>query len=164
MSRKKRVLKRPTILVDKNFGSLLVSRLINRIMWDGKKTVATNIVNTALSNSAEELQIDPLELLDAVIKNVQPIVEVKSMRIGGASYQVPVEPYPARALRLALTWLVDAARKIDGKPMAVKLQFVLTQAYKGEGPAVAKKKSVEQTAAGNKAFAHFATRGKKKTS
>jgi small subunit ribosomal protein S7 len=100
MSRKKRVLKRPTILVDKTFGSLLVSRLINRIMWDGKKTIATNIVTTALKNSAEELSVDPLELLDLVIKNVQPIVEVKSMRIGGASYQVPVEQLEPQDLLL----------------------------------------------------------------
>jgi small subunit ribosomal protein S7 len=162
MPRKKRVLKRPTITPDKKFGSVLVSRLTNRIMWDGKKTVAARIVNEALTKASDELKIAPVELLEVVLSNVQPQVEVKSVRVGGANYQVPMEPYPARAMRLGLTWIVDGARSVKGKPMAEKLSTILIQSYNSEGTAVAKRNTVHQTAAGNKAFAHLAQRVSKK--
>jgi small subunit ribosomal protein S7 len=162
MPRKPRVLKRPTVPADKKFNSILVSKLINRIMWDGKKTVATAIVNNALTTASDELKVAPVELLEAVVANVKPTVEVKSVRVGGANYQVPVEPYAARALRLGLSWIVDGARAIKGKPMDQKLATLLIQSYKNEGPAVAKRNTVHQTAAGNKAFAHLASRVKKK--
>jgi small subunit ribosomal protein S7 len=163
MPRKQRVLKRPTISPDKKFGSILVSRLVNRIMWDGKKTIASKIVHDALTKASDELKVAPVELLETVLANVQPQVEVKSVRVGGANYQVPIEPYPARAMRLGLSWVVDGARAIKGKPMAEKLSTLLIQSYKNEGPAVTKKNTVHQTAAGNKAFAHLASRvGKKK--
>jgi small subunit ribosomal protein S7 len=163
MPRRKRVLKRPAILPDKTFNSELVSRLINRVMWDGKKTVASKIVIKAMIDAGDKLQVAPLELLEIAIGNVKPQIEVKSMRVGGASYQVPIEPYPARALRLGLTWICDSARNIKGKPMFMKLSQVLGDAYKQEGAAVAKRNAVHQTAAGNKAFAHFASRAKKKS-
>ena len=163
MPRRKRVLKRPTIPLDRTFNSELVSRLVNRVMWDGKKTVSTAIVVEAMTLSAEKLKVAPIEVLETAVANVKPQVEVKSMRVGGASYQVPIEPYPARALRLALTWITDSARNIKGKPMAVRLSQILTDSYNSEGPAVAKRNSVHQTAAGNKAFAHFANRAKKKS-
>jgi small subunit ribosomal protein S7 len=163
MPRKARVLKRPVVQADKKYGSVLVSKLVNRIMWDGKKTIATSIVDKALTKAADELKISPVELLEAVVANVRPTVEVKSVRVGGANYQVPMEPYPARALRLGLTWIVDAARAIKGKPMEEKLATLLVQSYNQEGPAVAKRNTVHQTAAGNKAFAHLASRVKKKT-
>jgi small subunit ribosomal protein S7 len=132
-------------------------------MWDGKKTTASNIVVQALKEASEELQVAPLEVIETAIDNVKPQVEVKSMRVGGASYQVPMEPYPARALRLGLTWIVNSARSVKGKPMSQKLKQVLIDSYKGEGAAVAKRNSVHQTAAGNKAFAHLASRiGRKK--
>jgi small subunit ribosomal protein S7 len=162
MPRRKRVLKRPTILLDRTFNSELVSRLTNRVMYDGKKTVAAKIVNTAMTIAAEKLQIAPLEALETAVANVKPQIEVKSMRVGGASYQVPIEPYPARALRLGLTWITDAARKIKGKPMAQRLAQILVDSFNNEGPAVAKRNTVHQTASGNKAFAHFANRAKKK--
>jgi small subunit ribosomal protein S7 len=162
MPRKQRVLKRPTISPDKKFGSILVSKLINRIMWDGKKTVASRIVHEALTKAADELKVAPVEVMEAVVANVQPQVEVKSVRVGGANYQVPIEPYPARALRLGLSWVVDGARSIKGKPMADKLATLLIQSYNSEGPAVAKRNTVHQTAAGNKAFAHLASRMSKK--
>jgi small subunit ribosomal protein S7 len=162
MPRRKRVLKRPTILPDNTFNSILVSRLINRIMWDGKKTVAAKIVTEALKGASDELQVAPLEVLDTVIANVKPQIEVKSVRVGGANYQVPVEPYEARALRLALTWISNSARDIKGRNMASKLQQILRDSYNLEGPAVAKRNSVHQTAAGNKAFAHLASRVSRK--
>lgn len=162
MPRKKRVLKRPQILPDSNFGSILVSRLINRVMWDGKKTVATKIVSTALTDAAAELQVAPEEVLEVALDNVKPQVEVKSMRVGGANYQVPMEPRPERALRLGLTWIVNSARSGKGKPMNVKLRQVLVESYNGQGAAVAKRNSVHQTAAGNKAFTHLAYRANQK--
>ena len=162
MPRRPRVLKRPTILPDKAFNSELVSRMINRVMWDGKKTIATKIVVGAITDASEKLQVAPMDLIDTVITNTKPQVEVKSMRVGGANYQVPIEPYPARALRLSLTWIINSARAIKGKPMRIKLANVLADSFNGEGAAVAKKNSVHQTAAGNKAFAHFALRAKKK--
>lgn len=158
MARRKRVLKRSAVKPDRDFNSVLVSRLINRIMWDGKKTVATKIVVEALKGASETLQVDPVEVLEKSLENVQPDVEVKSVRVGGANYQVPLEPYPARKWRLGLTWIVDSARNIKGKAMKEKLQQVLVDSYKGEGPAVAKRDTVHQTAAGNKAFAHLASR------
>jgi small subunit ribosomal protein S7 len=162
MPRRKRVLKRPTILPDNTFNSILVSRLINRIMWDGKKTIASKIVTEALKGASDELQVAPLEVLDTVIANVKPQIEVKSVRVGGANYQVPIEPYEARALRLALTWISNSARDIKGRNMASKLQQILRDSYNLEGPAVAKRNSVHQTAAGNKAFAHLASRVSRK--
>lgn len=161
MPRRKRVLKRPTVLEDRTFNSILVTRLINRIMWDGKKTVASRIVNEALKDASEDLQITPIEVLETALTNVKPQIEVQSMRIGGANYQVPVEPRTERSVRLGLTWIVNSARKIKGKKMSIKLKQILVDSYKGEGPAVAKRNSVHQTASGNKAFAHFALRRKK---
>lgn len=158
MSRRKRVLKRPPILPDKTYQSELVTRLINRIMWDGKKTVATKIVEEAMVKGANELEITPLELLDTAVNNVVPQIEVKSVRVGGANYQVPMQPYPARALRLGLTWITNAARGMKGKSMSDKLKQVLVESYNNEGAAIAKRTSVHQTAAGNKAFAHLASR------
>lgn len=132
-------------------------------MWDGQKTVAAKIVTDALTGASEELQVAPLELLDSALANVTPQIEVKSVRVGGANFQVPIEPYEARKLRLGLTWIVTSARNIKGKPMAVKLKSVLVESYRNEGAAVAKRNSVHQTASGNKAFAHLASRiGRKK--
>jgi len=164
MPRRQRVLKRPKIQPDKSFNSILVSRLANRIMYDGKKTVATAIVESALKKAADELNAAPLEVLETAVNNVKPQVEVKSMRVGGANYQVPIEPYPARQLRLALTWIVNSARAMKGRPMEEKLKDLILLSYKSEGPAVAKRDTVHQTAAGNKAFAHLASRasGRKK--
>ena len=161
MPRRKRVLKRPTILEDKTFNSILVARLINRIMWDGKKTVASKIVTQALTTASEDLQITPIEVLEIALNNVKPQIEVQSMRIGGANYQVPIEPRAERSVRLGLTWIVNSARKIKGKKMSIKLRQILIDSYKDKGPTVAKRNSVHQTASGNKAFAHFALRRKK---
>ena len=163
MPRRSRVIKRPKISADRIFNSLLVSRLVNRVMWDGKKTIANKIVIQAMTKASEDLKIAPLELLETAVANVKPVIEVKSVRVGGANYQVPIEPYEARALRLALTWITDSARNMKGKPMDEKLRQVLAEAYKGEGVAVAKRNSVHQTAAGNRAYAHLAMRiGRKK--
>lgn len=163
MPRRKRVLKRPQISPDKNYNSVLVSRLTNRVMWDGKKTIASKIVFKSLEEAGKELDVSPLQVMETAVENVKPLIEVKSIRVGGGSHQVPMEPYPARALRLALTWIVNSARDMKGKTMESKLKQILVESYRGEGPAVAKRNTVHQTAAGNKAFAHLASRiGRKK--
>jgi small subunit ribosomal protein S7 len=162
MSRRKRVLKRPPIAKDKNFNSILVSKLINRVMLDGKKTIANRIVHLALLGASQELQMDPVHILETVIENVKPQIEVKSMRVGGATYQVPMEPYPERGLSLSLRWIVWSARDQKGKSMSKKLQDILIQSINNEGPAIEKRKKVEQTAAGNKAFAHLAIWAKRR--
>jgi small subunit ribosomal protein S7 len=162
MSRKARVLKRPQVQPDRAFNSILVQRLINRVMLDGKKSVAAKIVTDALTAAAEELKVSELEVIERAVDNTKPKIEVKSMRVGGASYQVPVEPYAARALRLSLTWIVNAAREMKDRPMADRLKSVLVQSFNGEGPAVDKRNVVHQLAAGNKAFAHFAFLARRK--
>jgi small subunit ribosomal protein S7 len=161
MARRQRVLKRPKILADRTFNSELVSRLINRVMWDGKKTIATGIVERALNQASIELEVAPLELLEKAIENTRPQIETKAVRVGGANYQVPMEPYPARGLRMAITWIVDAARSIKGKAMEEKLATVIISSYKEEGPAVEKRNVVHSMAAANKAYAHLAQRAKR---
>jgi len=162
MSRKKRVLRRPSIAPDKTFNSLLVSQITNRAMKDGKKTVAYNSILKALTVAAKELEVTEIEVLEKAVDNVKPRIEVKSMRVGGANYQVPMEPYPKRALSLSLRWIIKAARSIKGKPFWERLKTTLVQSYNNEGPAIATRTSVEQTAAGNKAFAHLAAWAKRK--
>ena len=165
MPRRPRVLKRPTITPDAEFNSLIVSKLINRVMWNGKKTIATRIVVQALIKAGEELSLAPLEVLDVALKNVCPQIEVRGVRVGGANYQVPVEVQDPRKTRLGMTWLVDAARNMKGMEMANKLSKVILDSYNGVGTAVDKKNSVHRTAAGNKALAHLASRisgGKRK--
>jgi small subunit ribosomal protein S7 len=162
MARRQRVLKRPTISPDKTYNSELVTRLINRVMWDGKKTTAKKIVESALLIASDELQVAPLEALEKALDNVRPLLEIKALRVGGSNYQVPMEPYPARAMRLSLTWLVDSARSKKGAAMSDKLANIIVLSFKGEGPAVDKKNTVHQMAAANKAYAHLAVRAKKK--
>lgn len=165
MPRRPRVLKRPSIAPDQTYNSILVSKLINRVMWNGKKTVAAKIVTTALQKVADETQSTPLEVLDVALKNVCPQIEVRGVRVGGANYQVPVEVVDPRKTRLGMTWIVESARNIKGVPMSEKLFRVLMDSYNGSGPAVDKKNAVHRTAAGNKALAHLASRiagGKKK--
>ncbi len=162
MSRRARVLKRPVISPDGTFDSVLVSRLINRVMLSGKKTTANNIVIKSLKGASEELQATPTEVLERAVENVKPKIETKGVRVGGSNYQVPMEPYPARALRLSLTWIVNGARDMKGKSMEEKLRSVLIQSYNEEGPAIAKRDVVHQQAASNKAFAHLANRVKRK--
>jgi small subunit ribosomal protein S7 len=162
MARRTRVLKRPTISPDKTYQSELISRVINRVMWHGKKTVATKIVEQALIKASEKLQVTPVEAIEKAVENVKPQIEAKAVRIGGSNYQVPMEPYPARALRLSLTWIIGAARGIKGKPMSEKLAQVIVASYNEEGTAIDKRNTVHQMAAANKAYAHLAARARAK--
>jgi len=162
MPRRKRVLKRPVLNPDPTYNSLLVTKLINRIMWNGKKTVATKIVYSALEIASKELQISPIEVLETAVNNTRPTIEVKAVRVGGATYQVPIEPYAERSLRLGLTWITNTARNQKGKAMSEKLATALIDSYNNTGQAVSKRNAVHQTAAGNRAFAHLAIRVNRK--
>ncbi len=151
--RRKRKYKRD-ILPDPKFQNVMVAKFINRLMTEGKKSTAQRVVYDAFDILAKG-QKDPIQIFDEAIKNVAPVLEVKSKRIGGANYQVPREVRGDRRLTLAVRWLVEAARAKKGKPMAQKLSEELAAAAKNEGNAIKKKLDMHRMAEANKAFAHF---------
>ena len=136
-------------------GSVLVSQLVNRIMLDGKKSVAEKIVYDALASASEKTGKPQLELLEQAVKSVTPVLEVRSRRVGGANYQVPVEVPQRRARTLALRWLVQNARERREKTMAQKLANELMDALNQQGGAFKKKDDIYRMAQANKAFAHY---------
>ncbi|WP_217126960.1 30S ribosomal protein S7 [Hydrogenophilus thiooxidans] len=154
MPRRREVPKRE-ILPDPKFGNVNVSKFVNVIMVSGKKSVAERIVYGAFEIIANKTKKDPLELFSAAIENVKPLVEVKSRRVGGANYQVPVEVRPSRQLALSMRWLREAARKRSEKTMAQRLAAELMEAAEGRGGAMKKRDEVHRMAEANKAFAHF---------
>ena len=154
MPRRREVPKR-IILPDPKFGSLVLAKFINTIMRDGKKSIAEKVVYVALDQIAAKKGNDGMEVLDAALDNVRPSVEVKSRRVGGATYQVPVEVRSSRQNALAMRWLVDAARKRGEKSMALKLAGELMDAAEKKGSAVKKREDTHKMADANKAFAHF---------
>lgn len=141
---------------DAKYGSVTVTKLVNYIMKNGKKQVAIKIAYGAIEKAAAQLSVEPLEVLEGALKNVTPVVEVRGRRVGGANLQVPVEVPRQRRLMLALRWILEAARKSTGKPMAEKLATELINAYNGEGSAIKKKDETHRMAEANRAFAHFA--------
>ena len=154
MPRRREVPKR-IILPDPKFGSLVLAKFINTIMRDGKKSIAEKVVYVALDQIAAKKGNDGMEVLDAALDNVRPSVEVKSRRVGGATYQVPVEVRSSRQNALAMRWLVDAARKRGEKSMALKLAGELMDASEKKGSAVKKREDTHKMADANKAFAHL---------
>jgi len=154
MPRRREVPKR-IILPDPKFGSELLAKFINTIMKDGKKSIAEKVVYVALDEIASKKGNDGMEVLDAALDNVRPSVEVKSRRVGGATYQVPVEVRASRQNALAMRWLVDAARRRGEKSMALKLAGELMDAAEKRGAAVKKREDTHKMAEANKAFAHF---------
>jgi small subunit ribosomal protein S7 len=154
MPRRREVPKR-IILPDPKFGSQLLAKFINTIMKDGKKSIAEKVVYVALDEIAAKKGNDGMEILDTALDNVRPSVEVKSRRVGGATYQVPVEVRASRQNALAMRWLVDAARKRGEKSMALKLAGELMDAAEKRGSAVKKREDTHKMAEANKAFAHF---------
>ncbi len=142
--------------LDPKYQHQLVGVLINHVMKDGKKSVAQRIVYGAFSRIEQEAKQDPVIVLEEAIKNVSPVLEVRSKRIGGANYQVPVEVRGERKLALSLRWILGAARSQKGKAMSFKLADQLLQAAHNEGAAVKKRQDVQRMAEANKAFAHFA--------
>lgn len=141
---------------DTKYDSLLVAKLINYIMKNGKRTVAERIAHEALEKASLAVKTDALDMFAQALKNVGPILEVKSKRIGGANYQVPVEVGKDRKNTLALRWILDAARSQKGKAMSEKLAIEMVNAFHGEGGAIKKKQDTHRMAEANKAFAHFA--------
>ncbi len=154
MPRRREVPKRD-ILPDPKFGNVLVSKFINVIMVSGKKSVAERILYGALEIIASKSKKDPLEIFSAAVENVKPVVEVKSRRVGGANYQVPVEVRPERQVALSMRWIREAARKRSEKTMAQRLAAELMEAAEGRGGAMKKRDEVHRMAEANKAFAHF---------
>lgn len=141
---------------DLTYGSLMVSKFINCLMQDGKKEVARKVMMAALEKTKVQSGKEALEIFDLAMKNVAPKVEVKSKRIGGANYQVPIEVRADRKVTLAIRWLIGAARSKKGRPMAEKLAEEFILAAKNEGTAIKKRNDVHRMAEANKAFAHFA--------
>lgn len=141
---------------DVKYSSLLVASFINKVMKEGKKTIAEKIVYGALERAEEQIGKPAMEILERVIENAGPQLELKSRRIGGANYQVPFEVKPDRRITLALRWIIDAARHAKGKPMEIRLFEEITNAYNNAGTAVKKKQDTHKMAEANKAFAHFA--------
>ncbi|MEC8878676.1 MAG: 30S ribosomal protein S7 [Pseudomonadota bacterium] len=152
---RRRVVANREILPDPKFGSQLLAKFMNHVMVDGKKSVAEHIVYGALDIVADRKNGEPLELFEKALDNIRPMVEVKSRRVGGATYQVPVEVRPSRRTALAMRWLVDSARKRGEKSMAQRLAGEVADAAEGKGAAMKKREDVHRMAEANKAFSHF---------
>ncbi|MBT23305.1 30S ribosomal protein S7 [SAR86 cluster bacterium] len=143
------------VIPDPKFQDVIVAKFMNHIMKDGKKSVAEKIVYGAFNIVDKDKKADPVEVFKKALDEVGPVVEVKSRRVGGATYQVPVEVRPSRRQALAMRWLVDAARKRNEKSMDQRLAGELSDAAVGKGAAVKKKEDVHKMAEANKAFSHF---------
>ena len=154
MPRRREVPKRE-ILPDPKFGSVDLSKFMNVVMESGKKAVAERIIYGALDQVEKKAGKDPLEVFLTALNNVKPMVEVKSRRVGGATYQVPNEIRDTRREALAMRWLIGAARNRSGKSMADRLAAELTDAFNGTGTAVKKREDTHRMAEANKAFAHY---------
>ena len=154
MSRKKTQPKK-IVTPDPIFNSTIIPKLINSIMFDGKKVVAEKIVYEAIEKIKSKTKEEPINVFNEAINNIKPTVEVRSRRVGGATYQVPVEVKSKRAQALAIRWLVDASRKRKDKHMSDKIFNELYDAYEKKGSAVKKREDVHKMAESNKAFAHF---------
>lgn len=155
MARRKRAEKRQ-VLPDPKFGDVTLAKFVNIVMKDGKKSIAEKIVYGALETVAERKKRDDrVAILKKALENVGPMVEVKSRRVGGATYQVPIEVRPDRRMALAMRWIVDAARKRGEKGMMLRLAGELGDALENRGAAVKKKEDTHRMAEANKAFSHF---------
>ncbi len=154
MPRRREVPKRE-ILPDPKFGSVDLAKFMNIVMRSGKKAVAERIVYGAFDHIQEKAGKDPIEVFNTAINNIKPVVEVKSRRVGGANYQVPVEVRPVRRLALAMRWLREAAKKRGEKSMDMRLAGELIDAAEGRGGAMRKREDTHRMADANKAFSHF---------
>ncbi|MBS1136551.1 MAG: ribosomal protein bacterial/organelle [Proteobacteria bacterium] len=154
MPRRREVPKRE-VLPDPKFGSQDVSKFVNVLMTSGKKSVAERIIYGAFDQIKSKSGKDPLEVFNQAVSNVKPMVEVKSRRVGGANYQVPVEVRPVRRAALAMRWLRESARKRSEKSMGMRLAGELMEAAENRGGAIKKREEVHRMAEANKAFAHY---------
>jgi len=156
MPRKKTKSFRRQIEPDVKYNNVLISKMINKIMKDGKKRLAESLMYGALEIVAEKSKQDPVVVFEAAVKNVSPLVQVKARRIGGTTYQVPTEVKGDRKIHLGLTWILTAARAKSGKSFDVCLADELMNAYNNTGDAIKKREDTHKMAEANKAFAHFA--------
>ena len=154
MSRRRKAVKRP-VMPDPKFKDIIISKFTSCIMLDGKKTIAEKIVYDAIDKIKSKSKDEPLTVFNDAINNVRPTVEVRSRRVGGATYQVPVEVKAKRSQALALRWIIDASRKRKDKKMSDKLFNEIFDAYQKRGSAIKKKEDTHKMAESNKAFAHF---------
>jgi small subunit ribosomal protein S7 len=154
MSRRRQAIKRP-ILPDPIYNSELLAKFVNVIMLGGKKSTAEKVVYAAVDMLAERTKSEPLMAFEKALNNVKPLLQVKSRRVGGATYQVPVEVTPERANALAMRWVVMYSRKKSGMPFSKKLANELTDAFNNTGASVKKKEDTHKMAEANKAFAHY---------
>src|SRR3990167_11522718 len=147
--------KRAVINPDVKYSDVLVAKFINKIMEAGKKSIARKIVYSALELAEKQAKKPALEVFGKAMDNVSPAVELRSRRVGGANYQVPVEVRPERRIALAIRWIVESARSQKGKPMAERLAEEFVNAFNNTGGAIKKRQDVQRMAEANKAFAHF---------
>ena len=154
MPRRARATRRPS-LPDAKYNSVLVQTLINKVMHNGKKSTAERIVYTAMDQVAERTKEDPRQIVEQAIRNAMTILEVRPRRVGGATYQIPLEVRPARQVSLAMRWLLGAARGRSGRPMAERLSAELLDAYREQGSAIKKREDTHRMAEANKAFVHY---------
>ncbi|MDR0376586.1 MAG: 30S ribosomal protein S7 [Spirochaetaceae bacterium] len=154
MGRKKKTVDRG-ILPDPQYNSVVLSKFVNRMMWEGKRSVALRIVYSALDALRVKSDKEPLEVFLKAVDNIKPVVEVKSRRVGGATYQVPIEIRESRREALGMRWIVNAARSRSGRGMGERLSAELWDAYNNTGTAFKKKEDTHRMAEANKAFAHY---------
>jgi small subunit ribosomal protein S7 len=154
MGRKKKTVDRG-IAPDPKYNSVVVSKFVNRMMWDGKRSIGLRIVHEALGILLQKAEKEPLEVFLKAIDNVKPVIEVKSRRVGGATYQVPVEIRESRREALGMRWIINAARSRSGRGMGDRLAAELLDAYNNTGTAFKKKEDTHKMAEANKAFAHY---------
>ena len=152
---RRRVAAKREIIPDPKFGNERLAKFMNHVMVSGKKSVAEKIVYGALAKVEERSKEQPLDMFEKALESIQPLVEVKSRRVGGATYQVPVEVRPVRRMALAMRWLVDAARSRGEKSMDLRLAGEILDAAEGKGAAVKKREDVHRMAEANKAFSHY---------
>ena len=154
MSRRRTAIKKE-VLPDHKYKDKILTKFMNRIMLDGKKSVSENIVYNALNIVLEKTNKKPIEYFHSAVENVKPALEVRSRRVGGATYQVPMEVRPFRAQALAMKWIVDSARKRNEKTMKERIAFELMDAFNNKGNAVKKREDTHKMAEANRAFSHF---------
>lgn len=152
---RRRVVAKREVLPDPKFGNAILAKFMNHVMVSGKKSVAEGIVYGALDIVQERAKKDPIAVFDEALENIAPMVEVKSRRVGGSTYQVPVEVRPSRRMALSMRWLVEHARKRGEKSMRQRLAGEILDAAQGKGNAVKKRQEVHSMAEANKAFSHF---------
>ena len=152
---RRRVVAKREVLPDPKYGNVTLAKFMNHVMISGKKSIAESIVYGAMDIVKTKLNRDPLEVFDEALENIAPLVEVKSRRVGGATYQVPVEVRASRRVALAMRWLVDFSRKRGEKSMPQRLAGELIDASQGKGAAVKKREDVHRMAEANKAFSHY---------